>query len=120
MPVREIAKKYTKSELAIVAWRSAETAHNLEVATKVRRPHSDSSTGPETPGNRIPEDTLEVKMGPEVVAKLGGEDGEVDLRKMTGAEAMRFMSALSIGMGRNAMEDDVSRAYKGFGSGRPN
>ncbi len=90
MPLRQILKTYTKSELSIIAWRSAETAYNMS-QIQCQQP---ANVGKE-PGDRpVEASELEEKLGPVIVDKFGGVDGEVDLRKLTGQEAIRFMKAL--------------------------
>lgn len=39
---------------------------------------------------------LEQQLGPSIVKKFGGENGDVDLRKLTGEEAVRYMRAIGV------------------------
>lgn len=95
MPLRQILKTYTKSELAIIAWRSGESAYNLDQMHKER---ADGISNNNLKPDDIPTEDwiseIEDKMGADVVEKLGGIDGEVDLRKLTGDEVLRYMKAL--------------------------
>lgn len=113
MPLREIRKRYTKSDMAIMAWRGSEVSYNMqrnrEVSASRRLPANVSEGIRNAPTGRqegwdydLPEPefkALEEKLSPFVV-KLVNEEGRVDLRKVTGEEAMRYMAAMGIPMGR--------------------
>jgi hypothetical protein len=94
MPLRQILKTYTKSELSIIAWRSAETAHNMNEMQQDRPVMAPAKI--ETPVSEL---ELERKLGPAIVDKFGGIDGEVDLRKLTGDEAIRYMRVMGEALG---------------------
>jgi len=98
LPMREIRQKYTKSEMYIMGWRAAETAWNMEQQRNSSPPQH--SRAPVIPSEHAMDDAqlknLEARMGPTIVAKLG-ED--LDMRKLTGEEAMQFMMAMGIPMG---------------------
>ena len=77
MPLREIEGKFTRSELSMMAWRSAEVAANLKL--------HQSQPMIEMPGAAGTDD---------VSSDLGSKIGpERDLRKLTGEEAMAFLGA---------------------------
>jgi len=97
--------------MAIMAWRSSEMAHNL-------REHGVDTNQGGTPGNRAkrlpqapssdfmdhaitePElQRLEERLGPVAYKLMDEKTGEVDLRKLTGDEALQFMSAMGIPIG---------------------
>lgn len=124
IPIREIRKKYTKSELAIMGWRSREMSFNLQGVSNHHPQGSDSSTNLPDPKDLIPETVpdrvirqLEERMGPTIVAKIE-KAGEVDLRMMTGEEARQYMAVMGVslptaGVSRQTGEDDdVAKAYR--------
>ncbi len=105
MPLREVHAKFTKSELVIMAWRSSEVAYNLKTRPGVFKVQQDDNNGlrpslvakNDIPG-QVQDDELraiEERLGP-IAYKLGGEGGKVDLRKLTGEEALQFFSAFGI------------------------
>lgn len=88
MPMREIEKIYTKSELFIIGWRSQETASNMEKRMK-------RGSAPRT----------DIPHLPDVIEKFKGELSEpglepmkvdMDLRKMTGAQLQRYFGGLAL------------------------
>jgi hypothetical protein len=106
MPLRQIQKTYTKSEMAMMGWRSAEMSANMR--SRVGEP---SKVGPravrdvyEAAGTAVDPkelERIEAKLGPTVIANMQDEEtGEIDLRKLTGEEAMRYMGAMGIQIGR--------------------
>ncbi len=113
LPLRKIYGEYTHSELAIAAWRSGETASNLYTPMP---PPVDASAGvPGGPMGLLNDPLtaeLEERLGP-VAAKL---DEDLDMRKLTGDEFLRFAGALRIplmpGMTRQVASDEVSKAYR--------
>lgn len=76
-PMREIEKRFTRSTLALLAWRSMEQAAAME-----RRMDSGSS-GKGRASSDIPKHLL-------------NEDGELDLRKATHREVMRLFGSRGI------------------------
>jgi len=109
LPMREIIKIYTRSELAIMAWRSSETAHLMEdMRTSPSRPEVPQGLG--SPANLMPDhmtpdswiSQIEEKLGPVVhkLEKMDAETGQIDFRKLTGDEAMRYLNAINIDPGR--------------------
>jgi hypothetical protein len=79
---RELEEKFRRSEIAILAWRSQELSYKLSHSTgstsgKKRK------TGYDTQVEGLPD-------------KFFNEEGEVDLRQVTGEEAYKYLS--SIGM----------------------
>lgn len=95
-------KIYTRSELAIMAWRSQETIYLMDQA----RAKYDSPMPAVAPGatqNYMPDhitpdawiNRIEERLGPIVhkIEEADGKDG-VDFRKLTGAEAMAYLKAL--------------------------
>jgi hypothetical protein len=109
MPMREIEAKYTTSELAIMAWRGSEMGFNMRARTQeVPRGH----IGPLNPTTVTPDPldyfeydpperdlrVIDEKLEP-IAHKMVNEQGEIDLRRLTGAEALRYMGALGISVG---------------------
>jgi hypothetical protein len=106
MPMREIRETYTKSEITVMSWRSQEMALNMR--SKYHQPPNDGARGPQMPGNISPQldysgeyTGLEQNLGPEIVAKLAKEE-DVDLRSMSGEEALRYMRCMGINMSPRA------------------
>lgn len=103
LPMREIKRKYTKSELAVLAWRSQELAHNMSQHSKraSRQPFVGAGRmryqEPPTVDDVIIS-SIEKRLGP-IADKITGDDGDVDLHRLTGAEAHAFFSSLGVGFG---------------------
>ncbi len=96
MPLQKVREQFTKSELAIMGWRGSEIAYNMRSqanspprgvpnhhptsqnqATGLPQGLNGESYGAQDEDIR----RLEERLGPVVVTKLGGTDGQVDLRK---------------------------------------
>jgi hypothetical protein len=80
MPLSEIEDKFTLSEMAVMSWSSQEQMANLEkktdrptIRTKNKRQNKEG----------LPE-------------HFYNESGEIDLRRVTGKEAYKFLSAQGI------------------------
>jgi hypothetical protein len=107
MPMRDIRKKYTKSEITIMAWRSSETAYQMRAEGNThRRPNDAPGSMPgEAPtdlyGATQREKELEQRLGP-VVQKLADDEGNVDLRRLTGNEALKYMAVMGLPIGGRA------------------
>ena len=112
MPMREIQKKYTKSEIAIMAWRSSEMAFNMGVNTlsqAVNKPVAPVAAsnpalngGPEQYLETVSDPELKIieeRLGPVAYKIMDEKTGEVNLTKLSGAEALRYMSAMGIPIG---------------------
>lgn len=82
---RELEKKFTRSELVLLAWRSQEISASLD---------SPSSQPPESKTKRKFYFDSQVPEG--LPDKFFNEDGEVDLRKVTGEEAYKYMSSIGV------------------------
>jgi hypothetical protein len=103
IPLREIRKMFTKSELVMMAWRSSEIAYNMEMRTKdVRREINQPRSAPasitpirETGITTEEERALEERLGP-VAVKLDDGQGGHTLKKLTGKEAMHFMRSMGV------------------------
>lgn len=96
MPLKKVYATYTKSELTMQAWRSGEIAFNM-------RNHQSGSDeramNAPIAGNGFvtdAESALERRLGPDLVSKL---DENLDFRKLTGNEVVRFMGAMGVPIG---------------------
>jgi hypothetical protein len=96
LPLRELRARYTKSEMFIMGWRAAEIAENMEKGSKRAQ-----SQMPDRYSNE--ELALEQRLGG-LLGKAVDSSGEVDLSKMTGDEAVGYLSAFGLpiapGVGR--------------------
>ena len=82
---RELEKKFRRSELVIMAWRSQEISASLD------KPKEDKTT--ETKKKRFYSDA-QVPQG--LPDRFYNEAGEIDLRNVTGEEAYKFMMSQGI------------------------
>ncbi len=82
---RELEKKFTRSELVLLAWRSQEMAASLDTPAK---------TSPEAQSRKRFYFDAQVPEG--LPDKFFNEDGEVDLRQVTGEEAYKYMSSVGV------------------------
>ena len=80
MPLRELRRRFTKSELVVAAWRSAEMAHYMRQTTKQTKAGMDSKLG-------IKKEALS-----EDVKRFINEDGDVDLRLMSGDQVYNYLA----------------------------
>jgi hypothetical protein len=101
MPSREIRRRFTRSDMAIMGWRSAEMSANMRDKT-VRKAPLPSSMDGETYGNgmeNVDHDEvlkkIEDRLGG-IVYKMVDERGEIDLRKLTGEEACTYLNAIGV------------------------
>lgn len=82
---REIEKKFTRSELILLAWRSQEISAQFAKDTEMpppsgkKRKHYDNAQVPEG----LPD-------------HFYNEEGEVDLRQVTGKEAYQYLSRMGL------------------------
>ena len=100
MPSREIRKRFTKSDIAIMSWRSAEMNANMRDNTLRTAPLPSKIDGTGYPlMEDVEHDTvlkgIEDRLG-DVVYKMTDEKGEIDLRRLTGEEAVQYMNAIGI------------------------
>jgi hypothetical protein len=93
LPLRELRKRYTKSEMFVMAWRSSEIAYNMGKLHKTEAPTPEKVA---TASQSAYEARLESQLG-SIVDKLTDEEGEVSLHGLTGKEAMHFMGSMGIG-----------------------
>lgn len=84
MPLYEVEQRFTSSELAIVGWRSQETAYLMDKQMK----KGQANAGPPVEAGELMTDPSLPYGLPE---RFFNKDGELDLRQVTGAEALRFL-----------------------------
>ncbi len=105
MSMREIRKKYTKSELMLMAWDSKQKAYNLSLNYK--RPSKNKITSVdneqlEYASNGIKETATayevpsDLNNGVAIPKKFFDKDGEIDLRQATGPEALGYLRAVGL------------------------
>lgn len=122
MSMREIQAKYTKSELAVQAWRSSEVVHNMAVS----RPQLSQGRGNDGKHSydgrayALPDpqlEALENRLGEAIVTAMVDEDGEIDVGRLTGDQAVHYLRAMGLpimpGLTRRSVEDpDVVEAHR--------
>ena len=81
---REIERKFTRSEIALLAWRSQEIAVALEKS---------AGMGGDAPQRRK---AVNAQVPDGLPDRFFNEKGEVDLSKVTGEDAWQYMSAQGI------------------------
>ena len=92
LPLGELRKRYTKSEMVLGGWRSTEIAGNMEMM-RVTTPANYTASGIAPVGDDK-FDALEKKLQP-FLHKIVDKDGEIDLRGLTGDEVIKYMKATS-------------------------
>ena len=113
MPLKEIKAKYTKSDLALIAWDSRLKNYNLSLGMKHTAPApvaSDARPSPRIPD--VPDADISprgvketenayilpegVNNGVPIPKKVFDEHGEIDLRRMKGDEGAAYIRSLGI------------------------
>lgn len=84
LPKREIEKKFCRSELIMLAWRSQEVSASFDKDA----PQAET-------GNRK-KFYLDAKVPQGLPDHFYNKEGEVDLRQVTGEEAYKYMSSVGI------------------------
>jgi len=100
MPLTQIEEIFTKSELAIMAWTSQEQSASIEESPKKRRkPIRQRRKSPEEllaedlTGEEIDDyGEVEYERPKTLPSRYYNEDGEVDLSKLTGKEAVSYLA----------------------------
>lgn len=91
MSKREIDKKFTRSEMAILGWRSQEISASLQKQSDgVTTSNTDTQVGRKSRRRQqdgVPENLPD---------HFYNENGEVDLRQVTGAEAYKYFQKQGI------------------------
>lgn len=96
IPLRELGRRFTKSEIMIMSWRSSELSFNI----RSKSPATNNHSRPDTDVDDRFLSRIEERIAP-IVSKIENEKGEIDLRQLTGPEVMQYMGALGISMGRS-------------------
>lgn len=91
IPLREIRKRFTLSEIVFISWRSQEQAYNLKHSTdKGGKPKTKTAKG----GKARKEVDGYIPDG--LPDHFFNDEGEVDLRQVKGEEARQYFAALGI------------------------
>jgi hypothetical protein len=85
MSLSEIEDKFTKSEMAMMSYSSREQVLNLEKNSKTTKKKRNKFT-----------EEVEEEQEQDLSPNFYNEEGEIDLRKVTGKEAYRFLSSQGI------------------------
>ena len=88
LPKREIEKKFVRSELVLLAWRSQEISASLERTT--------SSEGAPATGAKRKKRYTDAQVPENLPDNFYNEEGEIDLRRVTGEEAYKYMSSVGV------------------------
>ena len=112
LPLREIRKKFTTSELVLMAWRSQEQHFHFKNKIKTDETEEDETEVQEEgtmkkkkhgiygPNDHIPADLPEKFYAKEDIydarGKLVARKGEIVLSQVTGEEAKRYFACLNI------------------------
>lgn len=99
MPMTELHSRFRKSELVVMGWRSRETAWNMQKSMERNKARNERPGAPVR--SMVAEhevDALEKRMGG-LATKAMTEDGDIDLGKLTGKEALQYFAALGMPMG---------------------
>jgi hypothetical protein len=113
MPLREIRKRFTFSEMALMSWRSREMSANM---AKGHRKPPDNDTA-ETTTKELPDYGLQhhqpnpsrviehddsyelpehINNGVKIPKVFFNKDGDLDLSKATGPMAVRYLNAVGL------------------------
>jgi hypothetical protein len=84
MPIYEIEERFCKSDLAVVGWRSQETAYQMD--RKMKR--GSDAAGPPQEASRYYNDP---SLPTNLPSHFFNAEGELDLRGVTGQEALKFL-----------------------------
>lgn len=108
LPQAEIRKRFTFSDLAIMGWRGAEMNYNMrtsishgpgpreqfgDVEGMVEKAYESGYYGNDAFADQCMK--IEEQLG-DVAHKMVNDKGQVDLRRLTGPEAMRYMGAMGV------------------------
>lgn len=98
LPSREIRKRFTKSDVVLMGWRSGEISANMRtnVNSEVRIPPPATIPNNSYAGNDDVLRGIEERLGGVIIERMVNEHGDVDLRRLTGREAAQYFQALGI------------------------
>ncbi len=98
LPLREIRSRFTWSEIVMLGWRSAEQTHHLK---------SKSPSGGWKESGKPRKKYMQGEIPENLPDRFFNEEGEVDLRQVTGRDAVQYLAAVGLnvplqgGVGRN-------------------
>jgi hypothetical protein len=114
MPLREIRKRFTFSEMALMSWRSREMSANMARG----RPIAEATEAVRTTTKELPDYGLqhqrqsnpshviehedsyelpkEINNGVKLPKLLFNKEGDLDLSKVTGPQAVMYLNALGL------------------------
>jgi len=97
MPSREMRSRFTKSDIALMAWRSAEVSANMRDRTVRSLPSKMDGDGYPTEQTAYEKRLKEIedRLGT-IVYKMQDENGKIDLRRLTGDEAVTYLQAIGV------------------------
>lgn len=108
LPLREIQEKFTKSELVIMGWRSAEMSYKMRLKMKRTEPPPDEPDDGEVDRPRFAEterprrvkrkEYADADVPANLPDRMIDEEGEVNLSKSTLRDAVQYMNAIGIKM----------------------
>lgn len=110
IPLREVRRRFTKSEMFIMAWRSTEQYHQMMKRMK-SPPKSLGDVGTNGKKRNIPSNAYVPEGVPD---KFFDKDGNLDCSLVTGDEAVQYLNAVGIkipvmgGVSRETMEEEKS------------
>lgn len=103
MPAREIRRRFTKSEVVILGWRSREQASQLR-----RKFHKKPELDFENQSDSVFDDTAKRPRGSQKRKETDGvmptglpdrffnKEGEVDLRQVSGNDVLKYFNAIGM------------------------
>jgi len=106
-PLREIQNRFTKSEIVIMGWRSAEQAYKMRL--RIDRVSEDDESQEDRPQfenkrtqtenkRRKKKEYADADVPENLPDRFYDEDGEVNLSKATLKDAVKYMNAIGIKM----------------------
>lgn len=117
MPLEEIRDRFTKSERVMIAWRSQEQYWQMKKKMGDRPRGRKRATEPGKKGKEVRIKGQRIQYNDSMVDsmpdKFFNEEGELDMRLMTGQQAVAYMNAKSKEMGL-----PLFPVVGGFGRGR--
>jgi hypothetical protein len=116
LPLREIRKKFTKSEIILMGWRSQEQSQSLKkrLGDKPKSKGRQASTD-----EKYKRDYSEYIVPDELPDRFYDENGDINLSKVSAADARQFLEAQGLmfppGISRiveSSGNDDVSQSMR--------
>ena len=97
LPLRELRKRFTKSELFVMAWRSSEISYNMDAKMPKLNtvPSAEFVAGLSEAVATDQERRIESQIGG-FADKITDDTGDLTLKKLTGKQVMTYMAAMGI------------------------